>query len=100
MTTQEIMGFDVTPKLGSVIQPDQWKLSGRLIDGEIFGKKFSEFRLTTNNGIIESLPVLVEVTGRTLKYRHGERWVRVRITFLRDDDEPEETSGGFMFVPW
>ena len=100
MTTQTIYGFDVTPRIGSVIQPDQWKLSGRLIDVEIFGKKFSEFRLTTNNGIIESLPVRIEVTRRTLQRRHGERWVRVRITFLHDGDEPDVTTGGLMFVPW
>lgn len=99
MAIEVIDGFDVTPKLGATIQPDEWKLSGRLIDGEIFGIKFSEYRLTTNNGIIESLPVRVEVTGRTIQRRSGERWVRVRITFLHDG-EPDVTTGGLMFIPW
>lgn len=95
MAVEVIDGFEVTPKLGSVIQPDEWRLSGRLIVGD----DFSRFRLTTNNGIVTSLPVRVEVTGRTIQYKNGERTVRVRITFLHDG-EPDVTTGGFMYVPW
>ena len=45
--------------------------------------------------------VNVEITGRTLQripWHEGSDWIRVKLTWLTDDGEPNKTSGGWLWV--
>lgn len=91
----QIYGNEIAAKVGSTIKPDGWKLDGKVIAGD----DFSEFRLTTNNGLCRSLPARFEVTGRTTQRIEGNYWVRVRITIL-NDGEPDTVFGGYLLTGW
>lgn len=81
------------PQVGSYVKPDCWAIGECLIAGD----DFSAYRLPTHNPIVKSLAVNVEVTGRKVMSNYGERFVRVRITFL-GDGEPDQHTSGWMKV--
>jgi len=84
------VGLDV----GDYIKPDEWRLGSCLQKGD----SFSPFRLPVNsNGPIKDLAVRIEITGRTLQWKHGENHVRVKIIFV-GDCEPDTESGGWAVV--
>lgn len=93
--TVTIYNREITPEVGSVVWPDNWSLSEKLLPGD----DFSTFRIPCGSPIYESLAVEVEVTGRTLKRKAGDLWVRVRIVFP-GDGEPDVEHRGWMLVPW
>ena len=92
---REIWGFNVEPKVGRYVQPDGWRFGSRLILGDCF----STFRLPCHNGVIESIAVEVELTGKTLQRKYEMRMVRVRITVPGDGCD-DSVFGGWMEVPW
>ena len=53
--------------------------------------------LPTKSGYVE-LACRIEVTGRTVQFHRGARVVRVRVTYVNEENAPETHVGGWMFV--
>lgn len=90
--------------VGRRVLPDDWRMTEQLVESD-WDK--APFRITTNvrtgggflptkSGYVE-LAVNVEVTGSKVRRCQGESAVRVRITFIKDD-EPNVIHHGWMFV--
>lgn len=89
-----INGHELVVKEDSVIQPDGWRLSTKLLPGD----HFSSLRISTGWEFgIQSLAVEVRITGRTFQRIEGSYWTRVEITFV-GDGEPDQKHGGWMSV--
>lgn len=91
-----IYGNEYAVKVGSTIKPDDWRLSGKIVDGD----EFSRFRLTTNNGVEDTLPVVITLTGRDIRKvpnSGGCCGIRCKITVPVDEDTVT-TFGGYMYV--
>ncbi len=87
-----IYGVDVQPEVDSIVQPDNWPLSQRLLPSDW---EAAQFRITTDQVVIPSLAVNIKVTGRTWQRRQGNYWVRVQIEFV-GDGEPSTFHTGWM----
>jgi hypothetical protein len=89
-------GREVTPKLGSFVWPDEWELGSHLSESD-----WSEapFRIHASRVDLH-LACKVEVTGRMIR-RIPKTWdaygVRVKVTFVQDD-EADQTTGGWLFL--
>ena len=89
-------GKEVRAEAGAYVVPDGWRGFGGLLREA--GDGFSTYRLPVNSlGPIESLAAEVQITGRTVQYRGGNCWVRVRITFV-GDGEPNTVTHGWMKI--
>ena len=82
----------ITPKVGRYIKPDQWKTGECLIPSD-WDK--AQFRIPAGHGMYE-LAVNIAVTGHSMKRVNGGWAVRVKVTFV-GDDEPDQTTGAWMF---
>lgn len=84
----------VTPMIGSVVEPDNWRLAERLLPSD-WDK--ADFYLPTGYQCgITKVAVNIKVTGRTLRRRYGDsQWVRIKIEFV-GDGEPSTFLGGWL----
>lgn len=88
-----IYGNEVEVAVGSVIHPDNWRFSQKLIPSNWDA---AQFCIPTGHDYgITHLSVNVRVTGRTFQRREGDYWVRVQIEFV-GDGEPSTFHGGWM----
>jgi len=82
-------------EVGTLIQPDEWFGSTRLESSD-WDK--AEFYLPSYRyeGVVTAVNIVV--TGRTFQRRpfSDRLWVRVKIEFVRDGDEPSEFVSGWM----
>ena len=92
---RKIWGVPVDARVGMLVFSDQWSgWSGRLLPGDTF----SPLRMTLGRlGERETRAVRIEVTGRTLQWKHDRRVVRCRVVFL-GDCEPDVETGGWLAV--
>lgn len=101
-----VQGFDVTPRVGSFVEPDLWRMGEPLVVSDWDQAPFripTSMRaegafLPTPSGFVE-VAVNVEVTGRTVRRRPNRYglWVRARITFI-GDGEPDQVTGGWLLA--
>lgn len=87
---------ETTLAVGQTLAIDGWSWPTMLEDADDFDG--AEFRIWLGNARV-ALPVRVEITGRKVRWDapiHGAG-VRVRVTFLQDGDEGDETTAtGWM----
>ena len=77
-------------QIGTYVEPDGWRGWGENLEEGLAG--FCDFYLTgTMTGA--SMAVTVQVTGRTVQRRKGDLWVRVQVTFVKEDEENTSTGG-------
>lgn len=82
-----------TIQIGTYVEPELWNIGENLEEG-LAG--FCDFYLTGwNTGA--TMAVNVEVTGRTVQRRKGDLWVRVKVTFVKED-EPNTSTGGWVLA--
>ena len=98
MTATEINGVDVTPRVGSVIREDGARLPYRRLEAG------SDYVDSGFPGCAFYMPIAlgqvavnITVTGRTLQYRDGGAWVRIRIEYV-GDCEPSTYGAGWLRV--
>jgi len=94
----EIYGREQQAKVGSYVIPDGWNVGDVLLKGDEpvdASYQGSQFRVLTRQPVIPSLPVNVELTGRTLQRRGGLLMIRCQIEFVKDG-EPSEFVSGWM----
>ena len=90
-----IYGIDRQAKVGDYIEPDGWRFGERLQSSTW---EAAEFYLPTGYDFgIKVLAVNIKVTGRTIKCRHGARYVRVQIEFV-GDGEPSTFHSGWLLT--
>jgi hypothetical protein len=99
--TKIVEGNEVTPAVGSLVKLDGRMIAECLLPGDApvdSGYRGCDFRYPINSGLIKSVAVNVEVTGRTLQRLPYEEsyWVRVRITFVGDCEADTETKGWML----
>jgi|GEM_PF-6347661 len=93
---------DFAPALGDILHPDGWRFPGQLVESNW---EPATFRVTTEapaigpytatpSGFVE-LAIRLEITGKELRWRKGEWWVRVRVIFP-GDCEPDQTCLGWL----
>lgn len=97
-----INDLDVTPKVGSYLVPDNHRGCGELLlKGEDYvdsGFKGCEFRFPNPIfGASRAIAINLEITGRTIQYRDGGRYVRVKIEWV-GDCEASTFSRGWLRV--
>lgn len=98
----EIYGREVKPQVGSFVIPDGKLVGECLLPGDETvdaGYRGSQFRWPTNDKLIPSVGVDIEITGRTLRrraYQNGY-FVRCRIIFV-GDCEPDSWIVGWLKV--
>ena len=96
MKTKEpvtIWNREYLPEVGSLIRPDGWRFSERLVESDW---SEAEFYLLTGHCVgIQQVAVNITITGRTLQRFDGDLWVRVKIEFV-GDGEPSVFHGGWM----
>lgn len=98
--------LEVTPRIGSYVQPDAWKHGEKLVASDW---DQAQFRIPTGiraggaftmtpSGYVE-IAINVEVTGRTWQRAPytGTLRVRCRIEFV-GDGEPSSFSGGWLYA--
>lgn len=84
---------DRTIQVGTYVEPELWGMGENLQEGL---EGFCDFYLTGwNTGA--TMAVNVEVTGRTVQRRKGDLWIRVKVTFV-GDDQPNTTTGGWVLA--
>lgn len=95
-----------TPEAGDTVYPDEWPSGGgKLVyadafDQEYFGKDGQNvFRIKTYQKLIPTLPVKIEITGRTAQRKWGGYYIRCKITFCMDG-EPDVITGGLFPLKW
>lgn len=92
-TVATVYGVEVRPQVGSVILPDNWRISHKL---QPSAWDQAEFYLPTGyTAGITKIAVNITVTGRTWQRHSGDLWVRVRIEFV-GDGEPSVFHKGWM----
>lgn len=83
-----------TIQIGTYVEPDGWRGWGENLEEGLAG--FCDFYLKgTMTGA--SMAVNVQVTGRTVQRRKGDLWVRVQVTFVKED-EPNTSTGGWVLA--
>lgn len=85
------------PRVGSLVELDGRRVGELLLPceyPELAPFRFPSWSLKATGGAAGPA-VRVDVTGRTAVLRGGERWVRVRVTFVGDGD-PDTHAGGWM----
>jgi hypothetical protein len=89
----EIQG-DVTPMIGSLVEPDGWKLAEMLCPSD--WDKADFYLHTGHEHGVTKVAVNIKVTGRKTRRRYGNQfWVRIRIEFV-GDGEPSKFHGGWL----
>jgi hypothetical protein len=84
-------------KVGTYLEPDSWGIGELLRPGL---QNFCSFYLPTHSGgPIKEVAVDVEVTGRKPRWRQGDWYMRVKITFV-GDGEPDTIVGGWVPCNW
>ena len=102
-TSKTIDGREITPEVGSYVILDSKNIGEQLLPGEDYvDSGFAGCQFRWPNPIQEwrtsrAIAVNVEITGRTIQYRDGGRYVRVRIEWV-GDCEPSTFSGGWLAV--
>ena len=94
----EIYGRTYEPRVGSYIELDGNRIGKCLLGGESYADWHCDFRWPTlASGWDSKFTVAcnVTITGRTLRLRGGDCWLRVRIEWVQDG-EPNTTCGGWM----
>jgi len=76
------------------VMPSEWEGAPFRITTAM--RAWPELYTPTASGYVE-LACRIEVTGRTVRYWRGGRAVRVKVTFIHEN-EPNSTVGGWMFV--
>ena len=90
------------PAVGMTIMPDGWSetfiysklVEANEIDRDVLG---ASFRIITGHEAIPTLPVNVNVTGRTARRWGGGLRTRIKIEFVKDG-EPSEFSNGWIML--
>ena len=95
-------GFEVLPRVGDALRLDNGKVE-LLLEGDGYvdsGFPGCQFRFPNPVRGWETkhaLAVNLKVTGRTVKYAWGARWVRVQVEWV-GDCEPSTFCGGWVKV--
>jgi hypothetical protein len=101
-----INDLDVTPKVGSYLIPDgprhhAYAIGELLLPGEDYvdsGFAGCQFRYPNPVfGASRAIAINLEITGRTIQYRDGGRYVRVKIEWV-GDCEPSTFTRGWLRV--
>ena len=100
----EVQVWDHLKHTGSMIKLDHWNMVEPLRAGDDYcdsGYAGSEFRIATRQDIIPSLPINIELTGRTLQLKPfcGFLMMRCRVEFP-GDCAPSEYTRGWVSVEY
>lgn len=84
----------VSAKVGSYVETDSRKMGEALLACDDWDE--ADFRYPSVCGPIACN---VHVTGRTVQYRGGTRWVRCQVEFV-GDGEPNTCVSGWILLGW
>lgn len=92
------------PQVGDSLEPDGWYHQAEILEpgDEYVDSAYpgSMFRIPLRkNGLIESWPVNVFITGRPHPYEYGRAWSRCKIEWVKDGEQ-SGWSGGKIYYDW
>lgn len=82
----------VEAKVGNYIVPAGWRI-GQCLASSAWDK--ADFYLPTGMMVVKEIATNIYITGRKFIWKNGERWVKVKIEFV-GDDEPNTHMFGEM----
>ena len=94
----------VTIRPGQKIYVDSWRgyKWSRLAEPSEFDREFFGDRITaripSGNYTDIVYAIKIDITGRKILFESGEWKVRIKITWLTDDGQDQETSGGYLYL--